>query len=88
MATPQIEVFQILKSKFGEYDAGKVVTFISESVEKNVHMATENLLTKEDKIDILTRISGLEVKMNEHFKWLVGIMLTAIGVAVAIAKVL
>jgi hypothetical protein len=51
-------------------------------------MATENLLTKEDKIDILTRISGLEVKMNEHFKWLVGIMLTAIGVAVAIAKVL
>jgi hypothetical protein len=81
MATSQIEVFQILKSKFGEYDAGKVVTFIGESVEKNVHMATENLLTKEDKIDILNR-------MNEHFKWLVGIMLTAIGVAVAIAKVL
>ena len=81
MATSQIEVFQILKSKFGEYDAGKVVTFISESVEKNVHMATENLLTKEDKIDILNR-------MNEHFKWLVGIMLTAIGIAVAIAKVL
>jgi hypothetical protein len=44
-------------------------------------MATENLLTKEDKIDILNR-------MNEHFKWLVGIMLTAIGIAVAIAKVL
>ena len=81
MTTSQIEVYQLLKAKIGEREAEKVVTFITELSEKNVQTAASNLLTKEDKIDILNR-------MDAHFKWLVGIMLTAISIAVAVAKLI
>ena len=50
--------------------------------------AKQTLLTKEDKIDLLNRMNGLESKMNDQFKWLVGIMLSAIGLATILAKIL
>jgi hypothetical protein len=40
----------------------------------------ELLLTKEDKLDRITR-------MDSHFRWLVGMLLTVAGIIVAVSKI-
>lgn len=88
MTTSSIEIYELLKSKFADKEAEKIVTFISEQTESKMTEAKQTLLTKEDKIDLLNRMNGLESKMNDQFKWLVGIMLSAIGLATILAKIL
>ena len=41
----------------------------------------QEFLTKDDKIDILNR-------MDAHFKWLVAVMISAIGLATVLGKLL
>jgi hypothetical protein len=44
-----------------------------------MHDFKELFLTKEDKLELITR-------MDSHFRWLIGILLTVSGIIIAVSK--
>ena len=59
-------------------NAEKIVKILADDGQQ-VETLKKVFLTKDDKIDLITR-------MDTHFKWQAGIVITAIGLAVAILK--
>ncbi len=80
MKATQIEVFNLLQKAFSKEEAEKIVTFISEQNVEGIDDLKKIFLTKDNKIDLLTR-------MDSHFKWLAGIVIAMFGLAIAILKI-
>lgn len=80
MKATQIEVFNLLQKAFSKEEAEKIVTFISEQNVEGIDDLKKIFLTKDDKIDLLTR-------MDSHFKWLAGIVIAMFSLAIAILKI-
>ncbi len=80
MKATQIEVFNLLQKAFSKEEAEKKVAFISEQNVEGIDDLKKIFLTKDDKIDLLTR-------MDSHFKWLAGIVIAMFSLAIAILKI-
>ncbi|MBA4140387.1 MAG: hypothetical protein H0X70_07750 [Segetibacter sp.] len=80
MKATQIEVFNLLQKAFSKEEAEKIVTFISEQNVEGIDDLKKIFLTKDNKIDLLTR-------MDSHFKWLAGIVIAMFSLAIAILKI-
>lgn len=81
MVTSQIQVYEILKKAHGEESAKMIVTFIEQKAEE---MANESA-TKTALAETELRLSN---KMDAHFKWLVGVMISTISIATVLSKLL
>ncbi len=80
MPTTQIGVFNLLQKACSKEEAEKIVTFISNQNVQGIDDLKKIFLTKDDKIDLLSR-------MDSHFKWLVGIVIAMFSLAIAILKI-
>jgi len=80
MPTTQIGVFNLLQKACSKEEAEKIVTFISNQNVEGIDDLKKIFLTKDDKIDLLTR-------MDSHFKWLAGIVIAMFSLAIAILKI-
>jgi hypothetical protein len=69
-----------LQKAFSKEEAEKIVTFISKQNVEGIDDLKKIFLTKDDKIDLLTR-------MDSHFKWLAGIVIAMFSLAIAILKI-
>lgn len=96
-------MYKLFEKTYGEENAKIIMTFIEENNQQQIDDLRSIFLTKEDKIDLQNQISALRLEFTEklgnteinltrrldsHFKWLVGIMLTIAGLCVALAKFL
>lgn len=103
MAAVKLQVYKLFEKTYGEENAKIIMTFIEENNEKQINDLKGIFLTKEDKIDLLNRIDNFRLefaerlgkneinltrRLDSHFKWLVGIMLTIAGLCMALAKFL
>ncbi len=79
MKATQIDVFNLLQKAFSKEEAEKIVTFISEQNVEGIDDLKKIFPAKDDKIDLLSR-------MDSHFKWLTGIVITMFSLAIAILK--
>ena len=77
-ATQSLKIYEVLHRHFkSDADAKIVVEQIEQIVEAKVDTKKDILLTKEDKVELLNRI-------DNSFKWLVGIMITLFGLTITI----
>ena len=67
-----------MDSNVKEENAEKMVKILADDTQQ-VETLKKIFLTKDDKIDLISR-------MDTHFKWLAGIMIASISLAVAIIK--
>jgi len=94
-----LELFDALKSRFGESEARVIVKEI-ENIETNVQKKVETifadkkdiLATKNDIFEIKQEISQLRIEMERGFKdnlkWTVGIIMACTGLIVTLVKIL
>ena len=69
MSALEIEVYEILKSRFSEAEASKVISYFEQKAEEKVNQKKDVLLTKDDKVDLIDRINRSKV---ETIIWIVG----------------
>lgn len=83
--TLDVEMYKLLSTHFGEEEAEKFVGQLNEKLgnpplnKSETDRLKDVFLTKQDKIDLLSR-------MDSHFKWLTGIMIATISLAVTFLK--
>jgi hypothetical protein len=56
MSALEIEVYEILKSKFTESEATKVISYFEQKAEEKINHKKDIFLTKDDKVDIMKSI--------------------------------
>ena len=77
-ATQSLKIYEVLHKHFKvDADARIIVEQIEQIVEAKVDSKKDILLTKDDKVELLNRI-------DNSFKWLVGIMITLFGLTITI----
>jgi hypothetical protein len=77
-AAQSLKIYEVLHKHFKvDADARTVVEQIEQIVEAKVDSKKDILLTKDDKVELLSRI-------DNSFKWLVGIMITLFGLTITI----
>ena len=77
-AAQSLKIYEVLNKHFKvDADARTVVEQIEQIVEAKVDSKKDILLTKDDKVELLNRI-------DNSFKWLVGIMITLFGLTITI----
>jgi hypothetical protein len=75
----QVELYKLfLDSNMKHEQAEKIDKILADDTQQ-VETLKKVFLTKDDKVDLITR-------MDTYFKWLAGIVIAAIGLAVAILK--
>lgn len=77
-ASQSLKIYETLNKHFNNTeDAKMVVEQIEQIVEEKINSKKDILLTKDDKIELLTRI-------DSNFKWQIGIMLTLFGIVIGL----
>lgn len=56
MSTIELNVYEILKSKFGEKEAKEVLEFIDNKTEEKINNKKDVFMTKDDKVEIMRTI--------------------------------
>ncbi len=90
-AAQSLKIYEVLEKHFGNTaDATTVVTEIEQIIEAKLEAQKDVLATKDDIRRLDVRIAevqtGLYEKLNDQFKWLVGIIVAVVSLAVAIIK--
>ena len=67
MSALELKVYEIFKNKLGEQDAGIVIEYFDAKAEEKYQQKKDVLLTKEDKIDMLSKI---ETSKTDTIKWM------------------
>lgn len=81
-AEAQIELLNLFQEITPSKEkAERLVKLLVDENQNQIEDLRQIFLTKDDKIEILTRL-------DNHFKWLVGIMITLFSLAIAIFKLL
>lgn len=92
MAAVKLQVYKLFEKTYGEENAKIIMTFIEENNEKQINDLRSIFLTKEDKIELLEKLGATEIRLtrrvDDHFKWLVGIMVALASLCLAAAKFL
>ena len=94
-----IELFEALKTRFGEQEAKiivkeieKIETSVEARVEKEFDKKKDTLATKEDFWLLKKDLNNLELrlanKLNDHFKWTMATIIAVGGLIVAVIKLL
>ena len=77
-ASQSLKIYETLQKHFkNNEDAKIVVEQIEQIVEEKINSKKDILLTKDDKIELLSRI-------DSNFKWQIGIMLTLFGIVIGL----
>ena len=58
MSALELEVYEILKSKFSDAEAAKVITYFEEKAEEKINQKKDVFLTKDDKVDLIKWMVG------------------------------
>ena len=58
MSALEIEVYEILKSKFSEAEATKVISYFDQKAEEKINHKKDVFLTKDDKVDLIKWMVG------------------------------
>lgn len=110
MTAGVLQVYRIFKQTYGDEKANTIVTFIMDKKKEELDEMKNTFLTKDDKIDLINRISNVEtrltdrisdveikltdrisnlqIRLDSHFKWLIGIMVTLLGIALTLHRLL
>ncbi|HRO43605.1 MAG TPA: hypothetical protein PL009_12280 [Flavipsychrobacter sp.] len=56
MSSIELQVYDILKSKFGEKEAAKVIDYFEQKAEEKINQKKDIFLTKDDKVDLIKRM--------------------------------
>lgn len=80
MSTLELKVYEIFKNRFSEKEAETVIEFLEEKIERKYEEKKDILLTKEDKIELLSKIeathSKIEGAKTDMLKWFFAFFLT------------
>ena len=58
MSALEIEVYEILKSRFSETKATKVISYFEQKAEEKINQKKDVFLTKDDKVDLIKWMVG------------------------------
>ena len=72
MSTIEIQVYEILKAKFGEQEATKVIEYFDSKAEEKINQKKDIFFNKDDKLEILEKLASLETRitMRMFFFWI------------------
>ena len=70
MSTLELKAYEIFKNKLGEKEAETIIQFIEEKTHEKINEKKDVFLTKDDKVDLITR---METNKVELIKWIVAL---------------
>ena len=73
MSTLELKAYEIFKNKLGEKEAEIVIEYFESKAEGKYAQKKDVFLTKEDKIDSITKIESAKTDM---IKWFVAVFIT------------
>lgn len=80
MSTTELNVYEIFKTNFGEKEAKEVLGYFDAKAEEKYEHKKDILLTKEDKIELMSKIESTKIDMIKWFAaFFVSIALMIIG---------
>ncbi len=75
MSTLELKVYEIFKNKLGEKEAETVIEYFESKTEEKYQQKKDVLLTKEDKIELISKIESSKTDM---IKWFVAFFITLV----------
>jgi 1,2-phenylacetyl-CoA epoxidase PaaB subunit len=67
MSQLELEVYEIFKNRFSDKEAAKVIELLEEKAEQKIAQKKDVFMTKDDKVDLITRI---ETSKTDTIKWM------------------
>ncbi|MBC7554879.1 MAG: hypothetical protein H7257_12980 [Taibaiella sp.] len=82
MSTLELRVYEIFKNKLGEKEAEVVIEYFESKTEEKYQQKKDVFLTKEDKMDILSKIettnTRIEMAKTDMIKWFFAFSITIV----------
>jgi len=75
MSTLELKVYEIFKNKLGEKEAEAVIEYFDAKAEEKYNQKKDVLLTKEDKVELISKIESTKTEM---IKWFVAFFITLV----------
>jgi len=75
MSTLELKTYEIFKNKLGEKEAETIIEYFESKAEEKYQQKKDVLLTKDDKIELISKI---EATKTEMIKWFVAFFITVI----------
>ncbi len=78
MSALELEVYEILKNRFSEKEAVKVIEFFETKAEEKISQKKDVFMTKEDKVDFILKLASnkeelvtrIETSKTDSIKWM------------------
>ena len=78
MSALELEVYEILKNRFSDKEAAKVIEFFEAKAEEKISQKKDVFMTKDDKVELVTRmeairtelITRIETSKTDTIKWM------------------
>lgn len=67
MSALELEVYEILKNKFSDKEAAKVIEYFDLKAEQKISGKKDIFMTKDDKVELVTRI---KTSKSDTIKWM------------------
>ncbi len=67
MSALELEVYEILKNRFSDKEAAKVIELFESKAEEKINQKKDIFMTKDDKVELVTRI---ETSKTDTIKWM------------------
>ena len=83
MTITTTQLYRLLSEKVGKDTAETLTTFVEEKVKEEVQ---EKSLTLATQVQLAETKTEIIQRLDNHFKWLIGIMISIFGLAIAIFK--
>ncbi len=77
MSTLELKVYEIFKNKLGEKEAEAIIDYFDTKAEEKYQQKKDVLLTKEDKIELVSKIEHTKTEM---IKWMFIFWIGTVGV--------
>ncbi len=85
MSALELEVYEILKNKFSDKEAAKVIEYFEMKAEQKITEKKDIFMTKDDKVELVTRI---ETAKSDTIKWMfifwIGQLAATAGIVIAL----
>lgn len=78
MSALELEVYEILKNRFSDKEAAKVIEYFELKAEQKISEKKDVFMTKDDKVELITRIvsdkeeliTRIETAKTDMIKWM------------------
>jgi len=67
MSSLELEVYEILKNRFSDKEAAKVIEYFELKAEEKIGQKKDVFMTKDDKVELVSRI---ESSKSDIIKWM------------------